>query len=373
MKRIFATGIVLASVGMVLASPVPNETRKPAAFPAGHYVLTGAGEPARGEDVLEFTKAFHLRPGQYVLSGGSKPTDLILVDDDLEVYQDKVQLFVDDDHVRTSETRGKFAAKYKGEPIVLVLDSTKKVRIVGIDCNPTEAIVGPLWLHRWDGARKKLTDGVTLNSPPNLPATFFEESYTLSEGFEMPDKVSTDASIDLPEKPATLLPRFRPVAPPVAAKVREIEPGDFVYHAVLDGLTEDGVSPLFAAALAKNQGGPANPDFLGKCSLCAPTLRALIDYSQRKDAAKPKEGKGMTVDLAKHLDSKEDRTRRAAIREMVAGYMERAYARDTITAEQRAKLEKELLKMRGVPKGGDDAVKFCPSCDGACRLLPAKQ
>jgi hypothetical protein len=371
MKRAFAFGVIVAAAGMVLAAPVPAETRKPAAFPAGHYVLTGCGEPGRGEDVLELTKPFHLRPGQYVLSGGSKPTDLIFVDDDLEVYQDKAQLFIDDDHVRTTETRGKRAARYKGEPIVLVLDSTKKVRIVAIDCGPTEAIIGSLWLHRWDGERKKLTDGVTLASPPNLPAAFFDESYTLTEGFEMPEKVSTDATIDLPAKPATLLPRFKSVAPPVAVKVREINPGDFVYHAVLDGLTEDGVSPLFAAALTKHQDG-GNPDFLGKCTLCTPTLRAIEEYSGRKEAAKPKEGKGMTLDLARRLESKESGTRRAVIRELVAGYMDRAYAQTTISAEQRQTLEKELMKMRSVPKGGDDGLKFCPSCDGACRLLPPK-
>ncbi len=98
---------------------MPAENRKPAAFPAGHYILGGSGEAARGEDVHEFTKPFQLRSNQYVLSGGPKPTDLIFVDDDLEIFQEKTQLFVDDDHVRTTENRGKHAARYKGEPMVL--------------------------------------------------------------------------------------------------------------------------------------------------------------------------------------------------------------------------------------------------------------
>jgi hypothetical protein len=208
----FATAVVFAAVGVLLAAPVPAETRKPAAFPAGHYVLAGAGEPAQGTDVFEFTKTFRLRPGQYILSGGEKPTDRILVDDDLEVYQEKTALFIDDDHVRSTENRGKFAAKYQGQPIVLVLDPAKKLRIVAIDCAPTDAILGQLWLHRWDGARKKLTDGKQLESVANLPATFFDESYALGEGFEMPEKVSTDAQVDVPEKPASLLPRFKATA-----------------------------------------------------------------------------------------------------------------------------------------------------------------
>src|SRR5262245_11810039 len=118
MLRLLATGVVLLAVGALLAAPTPSETRKPAAFRAGRYVLTGADEPAQGEDVYEFTKTFRLKPGQYVLSGGSKPTDLIVVDDDLEVYQEKKALFIDNDHVRTTETRGKRAAGYQGKPII---------------------------------------------------------------------------------------------------------------------------------------------------------------------------------------------------------------------------------------------------------------
>src|SRR5207248_1163420 len=89
MLRSLATGVILLALGAVVAAPVPGETRKPAAFPAGHYVLAGGGEPARGDDVYEFTKTFRLKPNQYVLSGGPKPTDPVFVDDDLEVYQEK--------------------------------------------------------------------------------------------------------------------------------------------------------------------------------------------------------------------------------------------------------------------------------------------
>jgi hypothetical protein len=209
MLRLLATGVVLLAVGALVAAPVPAEPRKPAAFPAGPYVLTGAGEPAQGNDVFEFTKTFRLKTGQYVLSGGSKPTDLLVVDDDLEVYQEKTALFIDDDNVPSTFTRGKQAAKYQGRPIVLVLDAAKKVRVRATDYFGSEAIIGPLWLHRWDGATKKLTEGKSAASAQTLPDVFFDESFALTDGFEMPEKVSTDAVIDVPEKPATLLPRFK--------------------------------------------------------------------------------------------------------------------------------------------------------------------
>src|SRR5262245_60381584 len=139
MLRLPATGVVLLAVGALLAAPVPGETRKPAAFPAGIYVLTGADEPAQGTDVYEFTKTFRLKPGQYVLSGGPKPTDLILVDDDLELYQEKSVLFQDNDTIRSTETRGKQAVNYQGRPILLVLDPAKKLRVVVIDYHAATA------------------------------------------------------------------------------------------------------------------------------------------------------------------------------------------------------------------------------------------
>jgi hypothetical protein len=371
MNRMFATAVVFGAVGVLLAAPVPAETRKPAAFPAGHYVLTGAGEPAQGNDVFEFTKTFRLRPGQYILSGGEKPTERILVDDDLEVYQEKTALFIDDDHVRSTENRGKFAAKYQGQPIVLVLDPAKKLRIVAIDCAPTDAILGQLWLHRWDGARKKLTDGKQLASVANLPATFFDEWYALGEGFEMPEKVSTDAELDVPAKPAHLLPRFKAAATspqtPVADKLKPIEVSKFLHRSIIDGMTEDGIPPAFAAQLAKND------DFLGKCQICSPTHLALQEYGNLKDTPTRKEGKGLTEDLVKRLSSEMKDVRRDALREMVSQYTERAYRRADMTAEQRDAIHKELEQMRksqadGLPAG----QKFCPSCDGACRLLPKK-
>src|SRR5262245_27405755 len=202
MRRMLTFGVLAGLAGVLLAAPIPKDNRNPAAFPAGRYVLAGAGEAATGDDVLEIVKTFRLRPGQYILSGGQKPTDALFVDDDLDLFQGETKLFVDDDHVRTTEDRGKFAARYQGQPIVLVLDPTKKLRVRATDCCASEAMLGELWLHRWDGARKKLTNGKVEASAANLPAVFFDESFALTDGFELPDKVATDAATDMPEKPA---------------------------------------------------------------------------------------------------------------------------------------------------------------------------
>jgi hypothetical protein len=209
MKRFFATVVLALAAGGVLAAPVPPaEARKPAAFPAGHYVLCGAPEAARGGDVFEITTAFRPRTGHYVLSGGPKPTDTLLVDDDLTVSQGDTALFVDDDGVQSTRLRGKAAARYQGWPLLLVLDPSKKVRLVVTDFGD-EAALSALWLHRWDGARKKLTDGTSAASSATLPHKFFDDSFSLVDGFEMPEGVKHEAPLDLPAKPALLLPRFK--------------------------------------------------------------------------------------------------------------------------------------------------------------------
>jgi hypothetical protein len=366
MVRLLATGVVLAAVGAVMAAPVPTESRKPAAFPAGRYVLGGAGEPALGDDVYEFTKTFQLRAGQHVLSGGVKPTDPIVVDDDLEVYQDEKNLFLDNDHLASTEARGKIPATYKGQPIVLVLDPSKKVRIVAIDHCPTDAILGELYLHRWDGARKKLTDGRREQSAPNLPNTFFDESYSLVDGFEFPEKVPTDAGIKVPEKPAELLPRFKPVAAPAGGAPDAPRPpavDEFIVRAITAGLEEDGVPLGLASDLGKRD------DFLGKCALCKPSHKAIADYGGRKVQPVAKEGKGLPEELVMRLKSDKVEVRHPALRELIGRYMERAFADGDLSREQKTALQTELERMRkaqaaGLPTG----QKFCPSCDGTCRL-----
>ena len=207
--RISLSVIVAGLAGALFASPIPRDRAVPAAFPPGRYVLAGGDDPATGDDVLELKEKFRLRANQYILSGGKKPTDEIVVDDDLDVFQAEKRLFIDDDHVASTERRGKQAAHYQGQPIVLVLDPAKPLHIRVTDYTASDAIVGELWLHRSDGARKELTKGISQQSAADLPHVFFDEKYNLRDGFERPGQVATDVITELPEWPASLLPRFR--------------------------------------------------------------------------------------------------------------------------------------------------------------------
>ena len=191
------------------AVPRPDEKGKTYVFPAGRYILAGGPEAAIGEDNTELMEEFTLKPGQFILSGGLNVTDKILIDDDLEVLQADKPLFIDNDQIASSETRGKRAAGYQGQPIVLVADPKGKIRIRVIDHGATEAIVGELWLHRHDGAKRLVTKESRQASAAQLPNVFFNEEIDLSKGFEMPATIRTGTGsvIDMPERPALLLPK----------------------------------------------------------------------------------------------------------------------------------------------------------------------
>lgn len=210
MNRLFLTAL---AAGCLLAATAAGSPRtidrgKPAPMPAGRYVLAGTAEPARGDDVHELMKDFYLRDGQYILSGGPNPTDLITVDDDLEVWSGETKLFIDDDGLPSRNARGKQAAVYQGFPIVVVADPAKKLRVKAKGATSPEDVLGELWLHRVDGAKVKLTGGVKKASGGG---PFFDEQYDLGKVFDAPAKPRVVAgTVDtLPESPASLLPRFR--------------------------------------------------------------------------------------------------------------------------------------------------------------------
>jgi hypothetical protein len=158
-----------------------------------------------------------------------------------------------------------------------------------------------------------------------------------------------------------------PASPPAAKP--KLDPGAFIRSAVLAGLTDDGFPPDVARQLA-------DPDnYVGKCELCAPTRQAMDEYGRRKAAAPAKPGRGQTAEAMKKLTSADKATRFAALRDLVAGYMDHGYARADVTADQKKELQAEIAKMRPVPKEGErvaTGLNYCPSCDGTCRIRGKK-
>jgi hypothetical protein len=180
-------------------------------FPSRQIHPRGAAEACRGEDLFEIKKPFRLRPGQFILSGGSGPTEPIVVDDDLEVSSGEKVAFIDDDHVKSTETRknfGGFSCTYSGAPIILVLDQKAKLRILAIDTFGPDAELGELYLHRHDGARRRLTEHIQQQSNRVLPHIFFSKEFALDGSFEPAPSIKEETKevMLMPAILASLLP-----------------------------------------------------------------------------------------------------------------------------------------------------------------------
>jgi hypothetical protein len=255
MHRSFPTPGLAALLLAALPPAVLAEPEKPRqeghSFPPATYVLGGL-KAATARDAFEVKEPFTLHPVQYILSGGPKPTDRIIVDDDLELERGKVRLFTDDDHVWSKDDKPHQEGQYCGWPILLVLPPGSKLRVRVIDCQQTTAEVGDLYLHRCDGASKRLTKGKRERSNPRLPHVFFEEEFDVDEGFpplakDRPEQELTARRLDalwadlgssdpvrtyfarwtLAASSRQTVPyikeRVRPVAPPAAEQQRQVD------------------------------------------------------------------------------------------------------------------------------------------------------
>src|SRR5262249_14674904 len=161
--------------------------------------------------------------------------------------------------------------------------------------------------------------------------------------------------------PLLLAVAFLATARPAAAAE---EPLAFLQKAVFEGLRADGAPLAVARALADN-----NDNFLGKCPLCAAVRDGLQQYAA---LAEQPRGNGLTPDLQNRLLDKDPKVRFPALRELVGRYVERGYA-GGLTAEDRDAIKKKLQEMHGAPKGGNQGLNYCPSCDGACQVPPKRR
>lgn len=208
---------LLMLLGFVLVNTAradaPEGVKSGYVYPPGKYILGGGQKAARGEHLYEIKRPFRLRPGQFILSGGPKPTDPIVVDDDLEVSSGDKPLFMDDDHVKSTETRknfGGFSCTYSGAPIILVLDAKAKLRILAIDTFGPDAELGELYLYRHDGAKRRLTEAIKEQSNMILPHIFFTKEFAVDGGFEPAPSIKAETQKEvmlMPAIPASLLPK----------------------------------------------------------------------------------------------------------------------------------------------------------------------
>ncbi len=178
----------------------------------------------------------------------------------------------------------------------------------------------------------------------------------------------------------------------------------FIFHAVLEGLYEDGVSNAVIDSIipAKGPDGQSgfSSSFVYACPLCHPTFEAMRLYRTRDEFMGQKNpvgvrgvdsfGKGLPKPLEDRLLSADEKIRRPALQELVQRHVSRRIERMRLTEAERDELARGIEEGRkygekSLKNSNEEAAKRgikvqsatwmnCAVCEGsfgACQTKPA--
>jgi hypothetical protein len=152
----------------------------------------------------------------------------------------------------------------------------------------------------------------------------------------------------------------------------------FLFHAMFEGLVEDGAQQAVVKAIVDNR----NEWFIPKCPLCVSVLAGFHAYatygehngwkSPRKDGLPDWFGGGWTRETVAELHHADLKRRHAALQALVEKYVARRFETVKMTGARKDRM-RESLKIgmneglsRLKESGSEDLFpSSCPSCEGA--------
>lgn len=142
----------------------------------------------------------------------------------------------------------------------------------------------------------------------------------------------------------------------------DISMNDFLRDAIFYGLQQDAAPKnLVDKALAGNL-------FVTKCPICRPVQAGMRKHLTQLPEIMVKRSSDSVVAKFINADTREEQ--QIALRNLISTYVENYYSVLKFTPEARKKMEYELQagRKKGMGLKGDSFGKFCPSCDGACKI-----
>ena len=153
-----------------------------------------------------------------------------------------------------------------------------------------------------------------------------------------------------------------------------------IFHAVLEGLYEDGVSTALVKVMLEKDGKTGMPlHLVYTCPICDPALDALRVYENRtnfhyKGRRGDTFGKGMAADVAADFSSGDRKRQFAAMQKTIDRWISARLDLMRLTGEERAAWKQALAVRR--KKGMENMKKLqtsgayadaesCPVCEGA--------
>jgi hypothetical protein len=169
-----------------------------------------------------------------------------------------------------------------------------------------------------------------------------------------------------------------------------------VFHAVLEGLYEDGVPNAVVDAVVPRQPkpgvDPVKRSFVAQCPLCHPVYEAFAAYQKRPafaadPAGRDTFGKGLDTAVVEALTADDPKTRLQALAPLVKRWVERRLTAMRLTAAEKVEWEAKLADRSREGKAflavlmkSDPSYKGwswywgCAACNGttdACRAVKA--
>lgn len=138
-----------------------------------------------------------------------------------------------------------------------------------------------------------------------------------------------------------------------APRSRQVDPvARFIFHAVLEGLYEDGLSNEDVDQILLQKEKQSYFHFIYSCPVCNTTIWALQAYRARPDrfygikSPSATFGRGLSADVRKQLYSEDPNQRLTAINSLVQAWLERRMAGQRLTKDEHTRLMEALQKKR---------------------------
>lgn len=139
--------------------------------------------------------------------------------------------------------------------------------------------------------------------------------------------------------------------------------GEFLSDAVYNGLISNKVPSETVKTILTN----SNNLFVGKCPICKYTEKAFRKYMQNNPIVKQSE---ISASILEGFESSSKLVQQKSLRDLMNIFIQQHY--NNLKMSDRGKERMKHLLMKGRKEGmgakRDSFGKFCPSCDGACKI-----
>lgn len=137
----------------------------------------------------------------------------------------------------------------------------------------------------------------------------------------------------------------------------------FLKTAVLEGLKKDKFPLKTSEYILANK----ESFFVPKCPICTPITSAFREFNAQKTKTKRTK---LDKNWLKQINSTQTSEQHLAFRDLIERYVSMAYTQWQFTETEKEIMEGQLRagRKKGMAGKSDEFGKFCPSCDGACKV-----